>query len=670
MVPNKLFCNIIVIIIVVFICTYSVCAKEKTIESIKVKDNKLLVHAKGVSDATKFDITINGERVNIVQGSVTVSLENSSFEVELPQNVKPENAEVSITYDGQPIDTPDLLYKPERQPEILSLDPVGGIEGTDISIFGKNFENTPKKDIQIKIETGVGEKAIIFNPDSISLVENDTDKKEQIRFSIPSGEDLVRGHWLSNNVKLRVLVDGNLSKSLDLTIVDSNWKRKAALLSVLLVLVLFIFLAISTKKFNFMKDVLLEKKSNTYSLSKFQAFSWTIIFIGSYFYLAIGKGLILGKGVIPEFNPTLLGMMGISYGGLLVSNKVSNTFPKKDLEGAPLRLSNLISEGGQISIPRIQLVGFTITGILIYLYNLYDAELFLKGLPDIPPTLLGLMGMSQGGYISGKAIGGKLAVNYVVPRKIQIMKGAKLIVSGSGFVDNMKALLQDIPDSLKAEYLDSKTMFQLNVPPDKFKNPGWKQLILHDPIGSSILVEAFIEVVNPKIEIVSFPNKQVRLKLKGFDFHSISATINDNLVDIKKVNETTMMIEIEVYREMFPNKEIKITITSEDGHLQADVYFPRIKSVKIISEKKVELKAIGFDLHNINATINDNQAEITNVIKSAKMIEIEASENIKTKDKVSIISMDGLLVAETSIPDTGGNDPSDTGGNDPSSIGL
>ncbi len=137
----------------------------------------------------------------------------------------------------------------------------------------------------------------------------------------------------------------------------------------MLVVLLLTLLALAIKKVNLFPLVFLDKKSNTYSLSKFQAFSWTVVFLGSYFYVGIGSGLVLGKGEIPDFNPSLLGLMVISYGGLLISNKASRKWPKKDFEGAPLAWSNLIMEGGEISIPRLQLVGFSITAILLYLYN-------------------------------------------------------------------------------------------------------------------------------------------------------------------------------------------------------------------------------------------------------------------------------------------------------------
>lgn len=228
--------------------------------------------------------------------------------------------------------------------------------------------------------------------------------------------------------------------------------------------------------------------------------------IYSYFYLAIGTGLILGKGDIPPFNPSLLGMMGISYGGMLIARGSSIRNPKKDLTETPRQLSDLISEGGEISLPRLQLLGFTITAIIIYLYYLTSANLFVNGLPDIPSTLLGLLGISQGGYIGGKVAGGRLAVNYAVPRRVQLgRENVKLTIIGSGFIDNTKVLFGDHPQLIDTEFLNSNS---LSMVLPKLSQLGPKQLVIVPPTGGSILIEEIIEVVDAKIEKVERdPNK-------------------------------------------------------------------------------------------------------------------------------------------------------------------
>ncbi|MGA2331008.1 MAG: hypothetical protein ABSG75_04550 [Syntrophales bacterium] len=94
---------------------------------------------------------------------------------------------------------------------------------------------------------------------------------------------------------------------------------------------------------------------------------------------------------------TRLPLMGISYGGMLIAQSIGVFISKRDMQRTPPALKGLISEGGVTSISRLQLVCFNITAIAIYLYNLSGPELLAKDLPDMPKTLLGLIGVSQGG---------------------------------------------------------------------------------------------------------------------------------------------------------------------------------------------------------------------------------------------------------------------------------
>ncbi len=371
-------------------------------------------------------------------------------------------------------------------------------------------------------------------------------------------------------------VNDQKSNKLDIRFVRINWRRWTALIAlipvVILLLPLFV-MAVKVKNRDFLRTLFIDKKTNTYSLSKCQAFAWTIVLIGSYFYLAIGTGLILGKGEIPDFNLSLLGMMGISYGGMLIARGSSIRNPKKDLTETPRQLSDLISEGGEISLPRLQLLGFTITAIIIYLYYLTSANLFVNGLPDFPSTLLGLLGISQGGYIGGKVAGGRLAVNYAVPRRVQVgSENVKLTIIGSGFIANTKVLFGDHPQLIDTEFLNSNSL-SVNLP--KLSQLGWKQLVLVPPTDSSIVIEKVIEVVDAKIKKVeSVPNnpKQVKLTLKGFDLKKIRATIANKPAETPPIDEDNNLLTVTAEADIKTDDNIKIT--SADEQLEDETKFP------------------------------------------------------------------------------------------------
>ena len=151
-------------------------------------------------------------------------------------------------------------------------------------------------------------------------------------------------------------------------------------------------------------NLLRDGSTNAYSLSKLQAFAWTVVLMWSYALLGIGSGLLVGKGSIPDFNASLLGLMSVSYGGLLFSQGIASRGRKREPAQQKPELIDLIREHGEISLPRLQLLGFTAISIAIYLYYLYSPDIFSKGLPDVPATLVTLMGISQGGYLGGKHI--------------------------------------------------------------------------------------------------------------------------------------------------------------------------------------------------------------------------------------------------------------------------
>jgi hypothetical protein len=73
--------------------------------------------------------------------------------------------------------------------------------------------------------------------------------------------------------------------------------------------------------------VILDSRTGSYSLAKFQSFAWTIVLIGNYFYVAICAILLFRNGKLPDFKVSLIALMGISYAGLVTSNYLDNKVP-------------------------------------------------------------------------------------------------------------------------------------------------------------------------------------------------------------------------------------------------------------------------------------------------------------------------------------------------------
>ncbi|MEM7181690.1 MAG: hypothetical protein AAF518_12305 [Spirochaetota bacterium] len=502
-------------------------SKEQYWVSISCPDTKKVIRQlNGKKDkngkplANPYRIQIGKIGTDVLRGTAHVDPDNSKmviFQVIAYYPIKSQEInEIKLFYqdNGKEYEIAKYSFsivntddKPNQQPLVLKLDPNGGEEGSTITVNGKNFG----EDIDNIIVEFV-ESESFQNPDGITieryiseikpffLSSTDAEKNQTIRFSIPIGKNLLQDSYedpsynkkviFRNPVKMRVIVRGRPSDYITFSVLPGTWKVKTLLLSILVVTILLGSISIMTKKLNYVPLILMEPATNTYSLSKFQALAWTITLLGSYFYLAIAHGLLLRNGQIPDFNPSLLVLMSISYGGLLTAGSIGTKKSKNEPSETPPEFKNLFMEGGVISLPRLQLFGFTVVGILIYIYTLYTSNL-LQGLPDVPPTLLGLLGVSQGGYLGGKAMGDPTHINLVSPRKIPLGMTEKITLVGSGFQPDTRILFEGF-EPIHSEFINPNS---ISFHPPNFTLLGGKQMTLIPPSGAPSVFPNVISAV-------------------------------------------------------------------------------------------------------------------------------------------------------------------------------
>ena len=176
------------------------------------------------------------------------------------------------------------------------------------------------------------------------------------------------------------------------------------------------------------------------SLAIFQFLVWTFIITFAFFGIYLVR--IFG-GVLeppPSIPTNILALMGISVAVPIISGGVSrikyNTSAAvKEPPPQLPPLSTMLEENKKPSLTRFQMFGWTWIGILIYIGILFstvsttlmdiqdarmcnqlhpnqveysqlhcDKPLRKLTLPDIDPTLVILMGLSQGGYLGGKIV--------------------------------------------------------------------------------------------------------------------------------------------------------------------------------------------------------------------------------------------------------------------------
>ena len=490
-------------------------------------DNMLDI-LKGKSDSI-FQVEIAGVKTQIYPGSVYQERKNLvEFYLNAYDKIPSGKVKVKLFLD-EPSKNNRLLdetifpmpenFEEDKQPLVTGLSPMGGVIGDTITMSGKNFgSNVDKIDIyfydlddsSIDMELPADLEVSDYQPieymqmrakTSPFYISTTLDGVQHVNFTIPTTpylKELADKAFFRKSIRLKVFVDGRPSSFMKVTILPKNWNKKVIALAILVTFVGLAFISLLIGKWNFVPYVLLDKNTNTYSLSRFQAFTWTVVLTGSYFYIAIAFGILLQNGKIPEFNPSLVGLMSISYTGFIASHFLNKKNPKNAISDTPPALSDLFMENGVIDITRLQLLLFTVVAVIVYLYNLYLNNT-LNGLPDIPATLHGLLVSSQTGYIGGKVFGDKIAVNRILPRKISISdKTIELHLIGAGFVDGMKLMIEGSPSDPVLVQYSSPSTISCSVPMEK--EIGNKNIVIIPPSGSTMVIPNAIEIVAGAVE--------------------------------------------------------------------------------------------------------------------------------------------------------------------------
>lgn len=486
---------------------------------VSVKTNKPteLIEILKAASEKKISIKINNTSTEIYPGSAFQERKdlveffcNAYRKIPAGEN----SVKLSITQNDYEIFLDEKIFRIEenynenKQPMITGLSPMGGVIGGTVTIHGKNFGNDlddidiyffDKDYIPSELEPSE-EQPIEYiqmrakaNPFSIT---SDLDGTQNVHFAIPTSpflKGLADEAFFRKSIQLRVYVKGRPTAYHKVTILPRDWNRKVILLSLITTLLGLGIFALMLKKWNFLTYILIDKDTNTYSLSRFQAFVWTVVLTGSYFYIAIAFGILLQNGKIPDFNPSLIGLMSISYSGLITTNFLSRKKTKNEISHHPPKLSDLFMENGIINITRFQLLVFTVISVIIYLYNLALCNV-LNGLPDIPATLHGLLISSQTGYIGGKILGDKFSVNRITPYQIlSSEKNVSLVIIGSGFVNGMKIMIEDSENDPVDLVFSSSTHLTCDLPIDG--KLGKRNLIFIPPTGTSQVIQNSIEII-------------------------------------------------------------------------------------------------------------------------------------------------------------------------------
>jgi len=352
--------------------------------------------------------------------------------------------------------SPKVTY-PEKNEKRYILTVVGSNLGTR----DKNKNMFLYLDDNIVNLDWIKEATEAVDPDkSYGLVLHD---ETQLQFWLP---------WprYSGELKLKVGVENRTSPAFSIIVskIKSKWIAAASAAAVTLLLLVFPLWLVSRgghayevggKKYGVLAAFLLDKETDTYSLSKFQFYVWTSVAIFGYVYLAIVESMVQGKAVFPEIPDNLPGILLISAAtGALATGITTARGPKGSGDIHP-SMADFISAGGLVVSERFQFFVWTMLGAVTFLFfTLTSDPATLHDLPKIPDSFLQIMGISSLGYLGGKmARKPGPVIDNIVPKPVAgppptltlAISGQKLSQRPTLRIDETDVPIVEAPDATK-----------------------------------------------------------------------------------------------------------------------------------------------------------------------------------------------------------------------------
>ncbi len=158
-------------------------------------------------------------------------------------------------------------------------------------------------------------------------------------------------------------------------------------------------------KFSPLASFLLDKDTNTYSLSKFQLLALSLVSFFAYVYVFLCQALVQWRFVLPDIPDNYPSLLAISAGTTVVAAGLNKTIGSKGSGPVMPSAADFITNGGLVVVERFQFFVWTIIACVSFLaLILMQDPATLSQLPVMPTGLLYVMGVSATGYLAGKAV--------------------------------------------------------------------------------------------------------------------------------------------------------------------------------------------------------------------------------------------------------------------------
>ena len=311
----------------------------------------------------------------------------------------------------------------------------------------------------------------------------------------------------AGKVEVQLEVNGQLSETNVILIsrVESKWAPVAlAALAGLIILVIPVAMiklsrmtfAVDGKPYGALAALFLEKETDSYSLSKFQFYSWTVAAIFGYLVLTLAQSLVQGKFVFADIPKNLPGIIFISAATTAVAQGITVARGAKGAGPVQPGLADFVTTGGLVTAERFQFFIWTLVGVSTFLFLIvFSDPTNVSDLPKIPDGLLALMGVSSFGYL-----GGKLArkpgpiIDDITPTLGSLslkINGRKLSTRASFNIDGtdvssgLVTVSGTDPDGAQTEELFKTLTFVIAEPAPRWQQTGRHEFTITNPDGQN-----------------------------------------------------------------------------------------------------------------------------------------------------------------------------------------
>jgi len=206
---------------------------------------------------------------------------------------------------------------------------------------------------------------------------------------------------------------------------------------------------VAGRKYSPIAAFLIDKSTDSYSLSKFQLFALSMVAFFGYVYVFLCRALVQWNFTFPEIPDNYPTLLAISAGTTAAAVGLNTTRGTKGAGPVYPSAADFISNGGLVVAERFQFFVWTLIACIGFIaLVLMQDPAKVEGFPTLSNGLLYVMGVSAAGYLGGKAVRNPGPILKQVHVEVKKDSGGKAT--------------SDLSVMLKGENLDKQAKFRIN----------------------------------------------------------------------------------------------------------------------------------------------------------------------------------------------------------------